>query len=165
MKPYKDFGIALKAYRVAVGESLEELSGALEIEPDRLHRFESGEELPNSDLLEMLISHLSLRDREADRLWELAGYDEDDEPKTSSRPELTDHMRLSIQLVDPAQIVFTDAIQVVKNKFGVILNFGQQNHKDLKVVSRLGMSEEHARKVLKALSEALQPDSRSDEAN
>lgn len=152
--PYKDFGVALRAFRVAANESLEDVSGALEIEPTRLEKFERGEELPSSDLLDLLVSHFSLREGEASRLWDLAGYDENEAIDVPKLP--MDVMKLTVQVIDPNQIVFTDSVKVDTNRFGVILSFAQQNGDNFRIVSKLGMSKEHARKVAKALQESLE---------
>ncbi len=159
--PYKDFGVALRAFRVAAKESLEDVSGAIEIEPDKLARFEKGEELPNTDLLNLLVTHFSLREGEAARLWELAGYDEDETSGLFKMP--LEVMKLTVQVVDPNQIAFTDSVKVATNDYGVIVSFAQQTGENFKVISKLGMSKAHAREVARALEEALEEQSQPEQ--
>src|ERR1700683_4187621 len=73
--PYITLGQHLKYVREQSRQSLLEVSGAVEIDEDRLERIEAGIERPAEDILLLLISHFGVADREAVQLWELADYD------------------------------------------------------------------------------------------
>jgi hypothetical protein len=150
--PYQKLGASLKSVRLGLKESIVEASGAVEINPEELRSFEYGEKCPSEDVLLLLISHFDVSEDEATRLWELAGYDkhktENDEQNLNKQPVFV--------LPMDARIVYSDKVQVMVNEYGVVMNFmqhmGPENHMP---VSRVGMSREHAEKVLQILKETL----------
>src|SRR5579885_2464316 len=73
--PYTALGTHLKYLREQHKESLAEVSGAVEIEIENLARMENGLERPSEEILMLLINHFDIQDNEAVQLWELAGYD------------------------------------------------------------------------------------------
>lgn len=153
--PFAALGSALRAIRQRAKESTAELSSAIEVSDERLHRFENGELRPTEDILELVIAHYALSDREADKLWELAGYSHKaesahDEPIFSNQPAM---MVLPID----ARVVYTDMVHVMVNNYGVVMNFMQgagPNNQPL-AVARVGMSREHAKSVLEVLQKTL----------
>src|SRR3989344_7970311 len=72
--PYKPLGKKLKELRNQANESLAEASGAVEIDVRQLASYELGQARPAEDVLLLLISHFGVKDDEAVRLWEVAGY-------------------------------------------------------------------------------------------
>jgi transcriptional regulator with XRE-family HTH domain len=78
--PFKTLGTHLKYLREQGNESLQEASGAVEIDTEALQRIEEGRERPSEDILLLLIQHYKTQDHEALQLWELAGYNGDDSP-------------------------------------------------------------------------------------
>lgn len=138
-------------------ESAAEVSGAVEIDADMLIRYEEGYERPSEDILDLLISHFSVKDREATRLWKLAGYDE---AKSSAQPaEEVQVIQQPIMLLPfDTRIIYTDAMNVVIDDNGVVLNFMQGNavQGQQMPAARLGMSLDYAQKVVDTLSETLQ---------
>lgn len=158
--PYKSLGSQLKRLRQKSQESLAEVSGAVEIELTLLERFESGQNRPSQDILELLISHFGIKEDEASKLLNLAGYEaksvpfphhvQDEQPTTSS------------VLVMPfdVRVAYTDIAHITANQFGVIINFMQSvgpNNQPL-VVSRVGMSKEHALSIMEMLQKTLLQD-------
>lgn len=156
--PFKQLGEALRSIRLKFKESEFELSSAIEVEPNKLALFESGLIRPTEDILELLISHYRLDDREADKLWNIAGYN-----KHSDSEELdagADKSKAQTVFVTPfdARIVYTDMVHVSVNDYGVIMNFMQgagPNNNPL-AVSRIGMSREHAKSVIEVLQKTLE---------
>lgn len=55
-------------------------------------------------------------------------------------------------------VLYTDAVAVATNTNGVVLNFAQHGGSDsqLIIISRLGMSKENARLLLKAMQDGLE---------
>lgn len=60
--------------------------------------------------------------------------------------------------LDTTPIFYTDFIQIEANEDGVTLNICQRvgSAKKLRIVSRVGMSREHAKKFTKALKDLLE---------
>ena len=154
-KPYKKLGEELINIRSRMQESAAEVSGAVEIDTDMLIRYEEGYERPSEDILDLLISHFSVKDREATRLWKLAGYDE---AKSSGTTEEAQIVQQPIMLLPfDTRIIYTDAMNVVIDDNGVVLNFMQGNAQQGQQMpaARLGMSLDYAQKVVDTLSETL----------
>lgn len=163
-KPFKELGVALRAFRVAADETVQNVSDAVEIQDDRYSNIEEGAELPPQDVLELLISHFNLRDQEAARLWELAGYEFEQGKGTKEGVFMStgddDQKKKEIRIVVPpdSQILYTDMVQLMSNQYGVILNFiqGVGSGNQATVVARLGMSKEHAKSLLEVLQKNLE---------
>jgi len=138
-------GGRLKLIREKLGESLAEVSGAVEIEQNSLEKFENGEQRPNEEILLLLISHFDIHDEEATKLWELASYDD----KQEESQALTTVMPID------TRIIYTDMVHVVVNKYGVIMNFMQNDGPNKQAIARVGMSKDHAKSVLEVLQNTL----------
>lgn len=157
-QPYKTLGARLKGMREHLRESLAEVAGSVEIEIDALSSIEKGSNRPSEDILLLLISHFAVKEDEATKLWELAGYDQTDTGITNiaNDPEGIIKNSVMVMPVD-ARIMYTDMAHVMVNNHGVIMNFMQTagpNNQPL-VVSRLGMSREHAESLLELLQKTL----------
>lgn len=156
--PYKTLGARLKGMREQLRESLAEVAGSVEIEVNDLTAFEQGADRPTEDILLLLISHFAVKEDEATKLWELAGYDQSDTGivNIANDPEGIIRNSVMVMPVD-ARIVYTDMAHVMVNNHGVVMNFMQTsgpNNQPL-VVSRLGMSREHAESLLELLQKTL----------
>lgn len=156
-RPYRTLGWQLKLMREQLGQTLAEVSGAVEIESDALELIEQGLQRPNEDVLFLLISYFDIKDNEANSLWDLAGYTD---PTLSNKPELpqVNHDRnVTINLPIDPRIVYTDHVHVTTNQYGVVMNFMQGaglNGQQLPI-ARVGMSRDHARKVIEVLQQSL----------
>lgn len=155
--PYKTLGSLLRRIREKKQESLAEVSGAVEIDAEQLTNIETGRQRPSEDILSLLISYFSIADQDADKLWDLAGYD-----RTRFAGDAAvdggQHQQVMVMPMD-ARVIYTDMVHVAANKYGVIMNFMQNmglNGKPL-AVARLGMSQEHALRLLELLQKALLP--------
>lgn len=162
--PYKSLGLRLLKLRQAMKESAAEVSGAVEIDPEALERIEQGVELPSEDILLLLINHFNVRDDEAVRLWELAGYDgyEPEYPSEHSHHTPSDESHTTKQPVLmllglDARVLYTNGLDVSVDPSGVVLNFTQYSNpsQPAATVARLGMSHEQAEQVLQTLQQAL----------
>lgn len=149
--PYRQFGQRLSEIRKALQESVSEVSGAVEIETETFKRYERGEERPSEDILSLLIDHFAIKEDEADELWELAGYSQD-QPKSDDLPNVTAFMVLPVD----SRIVYTDTAHVSINNFGVVMNFMQNGPQNQPMaVARVGMSLDHAKSVLDVLAKTI----------
>lgn len=155
--PYSTLGTELKSLREQLRESVAEVSGAVEIEEKQLSSIEAGIHRPSEDILTLLLSHFGVEEDRADELWELAGYGEKD-PSSYHTEERDDLKRTAAMMVilDP-RVMYSDSIEVVSNKQGVILNFSQTagpNTPPL-IISRVGMSYDQAKAVMGVLHQVL----------
>lgn len=154
MSEKRELGVAIKAYRIAANETADNLAEAVEISAEQLVNIETGKSVPTRELLEMLISHFSLRKMEAERLWKLAGFEFPyDEPEGD---EVLDEAELSALL--PIQtILYTDRVHIAGNKYGLIIDFLQNAGEGKPViVSRVGMSKQHAESLMEIIRRALE---------
>ena len=156
--PYKTLGTRLKGMREHKRESLAEVAGSVEIEVDNLSAFELGSDRPTEDILLLLISHFAVKEDEATKLWELAGYDQSDTGTINLTSDEQGIIKNAVMVMPvDARIVYTDMAHVMVNDHGVVMNFmqtGGPNNQPL-VVSRLGMSREHAQSLLELLQKTL----------
>lgn len=155
--PYKPLGSRLRGMRERHRESLAEVSGAVEIELDALTAIEQGAHRPSEDILLLLISHFGVKEDEATSLWNLAGYEKDGTMFGMSADEFGTIKNGVMVLPLDLRISYTDMAHVIVNNHGVVLNFMQSNglNNQPMVVSRLGMSREHAESIVELLQHAL----------
>ncbi len=158
----------MKSLREKLHESVVEVSGAVEIDPDLLVRIEQGEHRPAEDVLLLLISYFDPQDEEALQLWELAGYDQQRLPGANvnaNNPLPIDETNSMKPLVMVMQhdnrVMYTDMVNVTINNHGVVMNFLQNpgntgnSGGQPSIVARVGMSRDHAKSVLNVLQQTL----------
>jgi transcriptional regulator with XRE-family HTH domain len=157
-QPFASLGNTLKSLRTKRQESLAEVSGAVEIDVDALSNFEQGNERPSEDILLLLISYFSVKEDVATKLWELAGYDQEELPNANMVNGDGGDVQQSVMVMPAdARVAYTDMVHVMVNNYGVVMNFMQgsgPNNQPL-AVARVGMSKEHARSVLEVLQQTL----------
>lgn len=136
-----------------------EVSGAVEIETEKLQRIEQGMERPTEDILLLLIQHYDMQDQEAVQLWELAGYDGDSPHKIKldgTTADLLQNKQMVMLLAMDVRTMYSDGIDINVNPGGITLNFTQVAGNGKQVpVGRIGMSHDQATMVLKTLEQAL----------
>jgi transcriptional regulator with XRE-family HTH domain len=156
--PYKTLGSHLKYVREQSRQSLIEVSGAVEIDEERLRRIEAGLERPSEDILLLLISHFGVADREAVQLWELAEYDSDIPHQLKSEPaehQLSKNNVVMLVGFD-TRTIYSDGLDVLCNDAGLTLNFSQATGPSQRLsVAKVGMSYEQTQKVVDTLQKAL----------
>lgn len=162
--PFHRLGSQLKQTRQKRQETLAEVSGAVEIEVEQLAEYEQGAQRPSEDVLLLLISHFAVKEDHATKLWELAGYDQDEIPSTHMMNDDDGQAKSTVAVMPTdAQIVYTDMVHVMVNNYGVVMNFMQgagPNNQPL-AVARIGMSKEHAKSVLEVLQKTLKQSART----
>jgi transcriptional regulator with XRE-family HTH domain len=158
--PYETLGSQLRHLRERNRESMAEVSGAVEIDESDLSKIEAGTERPSEDILLLLISHFAVEDDKAAELWQLAGYDRQEDNRDREQEHETvqggGRSQTLMVMIDP-RVMYSDSVEVVANSKGVVLNFSQnagQNGQPL-TVSRIGMSHEQAKMVMGVLHQAL----------
>ncbi len=155
--PYYNFGQSLKVLREQANESPAEVAGALEADTKLIYDIEAGLTQPSEDIVLLLISHFGVKDKEASRLWKMAGYDQS---LTGHYSDNNNSFELEIKNATQAinnPIVYTDIVQVNANRYGVIINFMQSlpGASTPMAISRVGMSREHALSMIDVLKSTI----------
>jgi transcriptional regulator with XRE-family HTH domain len=151
--PHQPLGSYLRKRRESIHESLAEVSGAVEIDEEMLSKIEQGLLLPTEDILLLLISHLSINEDEAVTVWEMAGY-EHQKPQAEAGDQDSKQMFMVIPFDN--RILYTDEIQVTANQQGIVLNFMQSGNNQPTTISRIGMSRDYAKTMIKILKHSLE---------
>jgi transcriptional regulator with XRE-family HTH domain len=161
-KPYKTLGTKLKSIRLKAKESLQDLCGAVETDELTLKNIEDGIARPSEDLVLLLISHFALKEEEALKLWEMAGYNQSDTGHTSISADQNGIVHQAFITTGDIRIIYTDMVHIKANNHGVVINFLQNLGADdhTMAVSRVGMSHEHAKSLLKVLKQTLDESSK-----
>jgi len=156
--PFKPLGERLKIIRQKLHESIAEVSGAVEIEEQKLQDIEQGQERPSEDILMLLINHFGVQDDDAANLWRLAGYDQPHDHSNDAEVQ-NGRTMVMIMAVDP-RIIYSDGVQVTANASGVVMNFMQgMGTPQTMTTSRVGMSREQAVGLISTLQQALEQSS------
>jgi len=155
--PFKKLGEQLKTIRQKLHESVSEVSGAVEIDEQKLQRYEQGHERPSEDILMLLINHFGIQDDDAANLWQLAGYDRPgNEHDNREQPQSNSRTMVMIMAVDP-RIIYSDGAQVVASNSGVVVNFSQgTGTQQALTTARVGMSRDQAGALIHALQQAME---------
>jgi transcriptional regulator with XRE-family HTH domain len=154
-QPFKHLGDRLKTIRQKLHESVAEVSGAVEIDEPTLTRIEDGDERPSEDILMLLISHFGMRDDEAASLWQLAGYDQPRSHDHDSDDTPNNKATILVMAVDP-RVIYSDGVQVTANRSGVVISFSQASGTQSAITtSKIGMSRDQAKAVIRTLEDAL----------
>ncbi len=157
--PYAVLGRKLRQLREKSRETVAEVSGAVEIDEPELLGFETGAARPSEDILLLLISHFGLEEDAAEELWKLAGYThahDDHDHVQHEREELKQRTATMMVMLDP-RVMYSDSVEVVSNKQGVIVNFSQTASPDSPhlTIARVGMSYDQAKAVMGILHQVL----------
>lgn len=178
MRPFESFGNKLRIYRQRNRKNITSASKALKIDRTHLSKLENGHERPSQKVMLAIVSHYSLSVAETAELWALAGYQHGwggtQQGKgvtgmdlngigTANKPP---QGATQLQINTPADkpILYCDSVFVSSNQFGVVMDFVQAgfgatttaNKQQLNVVSRVGMSREHAKVMLETLLKNLE---------
>lgn len=155
-RPYKALGNKLKSLRVRLQETIADVSGAVEIDSDLLLRIEEGFAKPSEDILLLLMSHLDVQEDEASRLWKLAGYSTDMYEARQENEITATQPQVYMVMQQDTRIQYTDMVNVTVNDYGVVMNFMQKaGPNQPQLITRLGMSKEHAHSIIAVLQNTL----------
>jgi transcriptional regulator with XRE-family HTH domain len=153
---YVALGERLKFLREQWQQSLKDVCSTLEIDEKMLRAYESGKIAPSAEVLDMLISHFLLTEDQAQDLRDLAEDQRDEAGFSANLEEIMSKQLVMFMPVD-SRIVYTDSMQATVNDTGVILQFMQQSGSGQPIpISRVGMSRQHAERVIEVLQNTLQ---------
>lgn len=154
--PFTTLGRHLKYVRQQLDQSLAEVSGAVEIDEQRLERIEAGEERPTEDILLLLISHFGMQEQQALQLWELADYGDELPDQIKQDVDQVINKSVVMLLTADTRAIYSDGVDVVVTKAGLTINFTQSGGPTASTpVSRVGMSIEQAEEVARILNQAV----------
>jgi transcriptional regulator with XRE-family HTH domain len=155
--PYETLGSQLRHLRERNRESMAEVSGAVEIDETELGKIEAGTERPSEDILLLLISHFAVEDDKAAELWQLAGYDRQEDAHDHDHESTSNGRAQTLMVMIDPRVMYSDSVEIVANTKGVVVNFSQsagQNGQPL-TISRIGMSHDQAKLLMGVLHQAL----------
>lgn len=159
-QPYRAFGAKIKHFRQQWKQSVSEVSGTLEIDEIFLKEIESGKVLPTDSQLDMIINHFLLTGEQAEELRALINMQADHtaEQLIGGVEDMLMKQLVMYMPIDQ-KVVYTDGMNVTVNHHGVVLQFTQNSGANPKiksnVVCQVGMSREHAEKVVEVLKKTL----------
>ncbi len=161
-QPYSELGIFLKKFREKNQETLNDVSSAVEIDPNLLEKIEKGQDRPTEDILILLINHFKLKDNEALNVWKLANYDDINlidslgVNNNFTKPENIINANLVMVMPFDARPLYSDNFEVIVGPSGLVLNFNQNlpNNQTLPI-TRIGVSLDQASQIIKSLETAL----------
>ena len=160
--PYRAFGAKIKHFRQQWKQSVSDVSGTLEIDEIFLKEIESGKVLPSENQLDMIINHFLLTSDQADELRGLARMQGDHQVAENLVGGVEDMLMKQLVMYMPIEqkVIYTDGMNVTVNRHGVVLQFTQNTGANVKnkpnnVVCQVGMSREHAEKVVEVLKKTL----------
>jgi transcriptional regulator with XRE-family HTH domain len=164
-KPFRTLGQHLKTVREQSKRSLEEVSGAIEIDETQLKSIEAGQKRPDEDVMLLLISYFNMADQEALHCWELAKYDSELNEHLEFSQELKDDQHLQnlmnskpmVMLLTSMDVrtMYSDGVEVNWNESGLTMTFTQANKNQPLTISKIGMSQKQAEVVVECLQRAL----------
>lgn len=164
-EPYRALGEKIKHLRQQWQQSLIEVSTTLEIDEKQLKQIEAGKILPSERLLDLIISHFLLAEEQAQELRFLAN-DQKDQVSEALLGGIEDMLMKQVVMYLPVdnRVVYTDSMNATVNKHGLVLQFMQSQAADKNVtVSQVGMSREHAQRMLEVIKNTLDQYDKSQE--
>jgi len=166
-------GQELRDLRKGAGESLSVTAGSLGIDRSHLNKIELGVYKPSEELLNKIIAHFSVEGIRASQLRDFLERGvvehvivDGPEGKGVSMEKGVKSDKPAVQVnVDPAkvQVLYSDSIFVNSNDYGLVLDVAQNapgTAQQQFIVARIGMSFDHAKKLLEVMSDHLQKNER-----
>ena len=167
-----ELGKSLKMLRLKKEMSLSQVSERLGIDKTYLSKIENGLRTPSSRVLNKLLDHYSATPQEKYSFHQLAGSPPifpnnyelthtndilEEVSKLEESKQNDQQPGLNIKVPDNLPVLYTDSVWVTSSAFGLVFDFAQavgptNNHT---VVSRVGMSIDHAKALMKVLSDKL----------
>lgn len=164
-QPHKALGEKIKHIRQQWKQSIDEVSTTLEIDQKQLKQIESGNVLPNDHTLDMIINHFLLSEEQAMELRAMAMLQGDGLGASIAHSGLEDMLMKQVVMYLPVdnRIVYTDSMNATVNKHGMTLQFMQSQNGKNTPISQVGMSREHAERMLKVIQTTLEKYDKSQE--
>lgn len=175
MKDLKQMGDKIRQARQTRGLSLADLGAQVGVDRTLISKIENGHYQPTEAMLQKIIDTFcddkQLGAEWAAELWALSGrpsgpviaqynqYKEifmNDQANNSANANQAGGQSVQI---DPLRtpILYSDAVGVTSSEFGMVFDFGQRvgPTNNANIVARIGVSYEHARKLLEVINDEL----------
>jgi DNA-binding XRE family transcriptional regulator len=164
-----NFGLEIRAIRSRAGETTAQTATAIGITRPHLTKIELGQDRPTERVALALFRHFSLNRNTALRLWSLAGFTSElvtAEDYTKKKEQYMSNLPANLPTQNPPASIsvdptkptyYTDSIFINSSDFGLVIDFarkvGPEQHF---VVTSVGMSFDHAKKLVEVLNDHLQ---------
>lgn len=166
----KNFGEYIKTKRKSLNMTLRELANKSKIDFSLLSKFENNNRKPSPLYLARLTEALKLNDEEFLELQKLGKYIQNNHPKGGETAQMKNEeikpSSMQVNMPTNLLVIYSDAAMFAINQYGVVLDFaqtfgatGQRN-----IVSRIGMSKEHAMVFAEKLLGLLKKDKENQKA-
>lgn len=164
---FQTLGSTLRQYRENFNLSISELSRILKIDRTHLSKIENGHERPSLGLLNKLIWHYSLSGSQANELISLARHSAsltvisnkqlESDGRKEGIMEAKQNSGVQINIPNNVPVLYCDSVFMNSTEFGLTLDFAQTfaGSNQQNVVTRIGMSFEHASKMIEVLNKHL----------
>lgn len=159
IKEYEELGNKLKTIRQSQQKNATGVARLLKISPAYFSRVENGRDRPSLEMLSKIAKAYSLELDDVRLLEKLAGYGTSPRDEEAGNVAIGGQVQMEVKInPEKTPIMFSDAIFVVVSDNGVVFDFCQKvtQMNKFEVVSRIGVSQEHAIKIHKLLGEQLQ---------
>lgn len=171
MTDLKKLGYKVRELRGLNKLSQVKLAEMVKVDITLISKIENGHIQPTQDQLQAVIEALRLDGKDALDLWNLSGrasgpifreqnkFENKDiimsqEKNVTKQPE----PQLNVSVNPTAtQILYSDAVGVSTSEFGMVFDFAQRvsSTNNANIVARVGVSHEHARKIMEAIANEL----------
>lgn len=173
MQQINVFGHEIRLLRKKANESLVTTADQLGIDRSHLNKIELGRYKPSEELLDKIIAHFSVEGKKARQLRDFLERGPVEhvvvgglEGRGKEMPQEAKIENPSLQVnVDPTKvpILYSNSVFVSSNDYGLVLDVaqtapGSQNQQF--IVSRIGMSFDHAKKMIEVINDHLQKNER-----
>ncbi|HVV25612.1 MAG TPA: DUF3467 domain-containing protein [Candidatus Saccharimonadales bacterium] len=168
MKDLNKMGNMVRKERVKHNLSLSELGKKLAVDRTLISKIENGHYQPTEPILQKFIEVFSMDDQHAQKIWALSGRPGGPFTNLNSQgKELLMNQsavpqkvpqQASVNLNPSTPVLYSDAMSVTTSPFGMVFDFGQRlgPTNNFNVVARVGVSFEHARKIMEAIHNELE---------
>jgi transcriptional regulator with XRE-family HTH domain len=157
MTNIKSITLKLKALRVLKGIKVNELAQKLGVDQSYVSKIESAQVNISMDLILRIMNVLDLNTEERASISKELSLKSDvtnlhTDREAVNQPMIQDN-KIDVILPDNINILYSNSMWVSSDEFGIVLDFGQKTQDPTKhiIVTRVGISKEHAKKILEAL--------------
>jgi transcriptional regulator with XRE-family HTH domain len=171
MKNYFVLGSKLREKRLKLQQTTTSVANSICVNRTYISKLENGHERPSVNTLYSMLLHYSVSEEEAVELLGLAGYSERGVGQViQKREEVNDKNIMDNTIeknapnfnIDPNRtpVLYADNVSLKSNANGVVFDFAQQvgPTNQYNIVSRIGMSKDHAKQVAEHLEALLRTD-------
>ncbi len=155
----KELGNRIREERKKLGHTSAVMARILGVSAAYYSRLETGRAKPSRSMLDRIVEHFRLSEKGRREMDVLAGYTTRSpiELQETSAPQDASVVSYAPNYSPTAQpILYADIMYLVVTENGVVIEFGQKGaSQEINIVSRIGVSLKHARKIQEVLRTEL----------